>query len=112
MIALVKITSPIKTYEPGETLGSEFNEKDLQRLRRLKAVEGSEDAAADLDENIFGADDTDTFLTNKELTKLNKSKLVEYAESIGLGGLTAEMSKEDLMKAVLNYTEEMENTEE
>jgi len=38
--------------------------------------------------------------------------MVEYAISIGLDGLKAEMSKEELVKAVLNYTEEMENSAE
>ncbi|MGB8452736.1 MAG: hypothetical protein WCD89_10415 [Anaerocolumna sp.] len=111
MIALVKITSHIKTYKPGEKLGLEFAEEDICRLKKLKAIEGAEDSE-DSDDTLFEDGEPAAFLADKELNKLNKTKLVEYAISIGLDGLKAEMSKEELVKAVLNYTEEMENSAE
>jgi len=43
MIALVKITSHIKTYKPGEKLGLQFAEEDIYRLKKLKAIEGADD---------------------------------------------------------------------
>ncbi|WFR55362.1 hypothetical protein QA584_17325 [Anaerocolumna sp. AGMB13025] len=111
MIALVKITSHVKTYKPGEKLGSEFSDKDMKRLMRLKAVEGAEEYE-DSDDPIFGNGEPAEFLSEKELNKLTKPKIVEYAKSIGLNGLTADQSKEDLVKAALNYTEEIENSAE
>ncbi|WMJ88869.1 hypothetical protein [Anaerocolumna sp. MB42-C2] len=111
MIALVIITSQVKTYKPGEKLGSEFNEEDIKRLKRLKAIEGAEDFD-DSEDTFFGDGEPAEFLTEKELNKLNKAKIVEYAGSIGLDELKAEMSKEELVDAVLNYTEEMENAAE
>ena len=111
MIALVKITSHVKTYRPGEKLGPEFSEQDLKRLKRLKGIEGSDDYE-DSDDTFFGNGEPAEFLTEKELNKLNKAKIVEYAESIGLDGLKVEIPKEDLVTAVLNHTEEIENSAE
>ncbi len=110
MIALVKITSHEKTYKPGETLGDEFTSEDISRLKRLKVVEGAVDSI-DSEDALFG-DGELVFLTEKELNKLAKAKLIEYAKSIGLDDLTIAPSKEELVVAILNYIEELEDKTE
>lgn len=110
MIALNRITTHVKTYEPGETLGSEFSEKDIERLIRLKAVDGAGDIEQDDDSDgeLFGSGEPDSFLVEKDLNKLKKDQLIEYAVKIGLNGLTMELSKEQLVNDIINYIEEME----
>lgn len=114
MIAINRITSHIKTYEPGDQLGSEFSEKDLKRLIRLKALDGAKDFDADddSDEELFGTGEPDSFLTEKELDKIKtKELLIEYAVKIGLNGLDIKSSREELTNSILNYIEEMEDGE-
>lgn len=112
MIALQKITTEVKTYKPGETLGLEFSEKDLIRLKKLKAIEGT-DFNFNSDEELFGEDEPLVFLSESELNKFsNKAKLVEYACSIGLEELTTDLKKEELIDAILNYIEEIEANQE
>ncbi len=114
MIALNKITSSVKTYEPGDKLGSEFSEKDIKRLMRLKAVDGAADIEADDDSDgkLFGSGEPKSFLNEKELEKIpNKEKLIEYAEKIGINGLDTKASRAELTNSILNYIEELEDGE-
>lgn len=111
MIALNRITSHIKTYEPGEKLGSEFSERDIKRLIRLKAVDGAADIVTDdeTDEELFGSGEPDSFLTKEGLDKIKtKELLIEYARKIGLDGLDIKTSREVLTNSILNYIEEIE----
>jgi hypothetical protein len=113
MIALVNITSHIRTYRPGEKLGSEFSEKDIKRLTKLKAIDGAADIEDDeLDGEFFGSREPDAFLTDKELNKKKKDELIIYATQIGLNGLTMDSSKEQLVNGILNYIEEVEAGEQ
>lgn len=109
MLALVKITSHIRTYEPGQKLGSEFSENEIKRLIRLKAIDGSEDYVENIDDDdFFNGNDPDEFLTESELSKLKKDELLEYATKIGLNGLTKNSTNEQLVNDILNYIEEIE----
>jgi hypothetical protein len=109
MRALTRITTQVKTYLPGEVLGKELTPKDIERLVKKKAVENSDEG----EDELFGSKKPPVFLTEKELNKLSsKAKLIDYAQSIGLEGLTDKDSKNQLIDSIKNYIEELEDSNE
>lgn len=112
--ARVNIETASRVYKPGEvieeTLSAQdfefFNGKGFISVEKLEAAgekpaEDSEDAVTfpEEDEEETGYKDENA------LKKLNKDEIVAYANGIGLC-LDAALLKNDLIAAVLNYTEE------
>lgn len=108
-IAKVIIVTQEKEYKKGDKLPGTFPKADLERLKKQGFVYSDSDVDDNLEEEAFGynEDEQFNFLSEKELRKLNKDKLVEYAVTIGLE-LVVDEPKEQLISTVLNYIEEQQ----
>ena len=58
-----------------------------------------------------GVSESDTlgFKANEEIEAMKKDELLEYAALIGVEGLSESMRKEDILNAVLDYQNEIQD---
>lgn len=135
---LINIVSRGNIYEPGKVipegvLTKEESARFLMENAVVPAVDAApmlaeEDGAkeyADADASVLPIlDDTEcetepegredaeenhtSFKKEAQLRKMKKAEIVSYAVSIGLEDLTVQMPADELVEAVLNYTEEKE----
>ncbi|MFA9464050.1 MAG: hypothetical protein ACERKN_07125 [Velocimicrobium sp.] len=119
VIAKTRILVKKKIYKPGELI-TELSEAEEEILIKQRAAEKNKFETATISKNhekslkddLFpGANvkETDSFMTEDELKKMTKQKLVEYAESIGLEGLDARDKLDSLVSDILNFMEESED---
>ncbi|WP_410495811.1 hypothetical protein QTL86_19300 [Cellulosilyticum sp. ST5] len=106
--ALAKISirqnGEIVTYVNGQEL--EVSEEDAKRLIVLKVAENLDEANHNGQDNNNGYQDGDGYLSVKELEKMKKQDLVDYANTIGLE-LDFATKQPDLVHAITDYIEEL-----
>lgn len=115
MKARVNIQTATRNYAPGEVIEEKLSALDIAFLKKnhflLEVPEEKEENPLELDVPLPEMEEEEEEISSagyKEeaaLKKMNKEELVDYAESIGLS-LTADMLKNDMMDALLNYIEE------
>lgn len=127
-VADVRIRSDNKLYKPGE-LVEELPEEEIKYLflngfvKWMRRTNTPEEEVQDKDmldgedfisedklpeneipEDELPEDDVPELYTEEQLNKLpSKAAIVEYAESIGLSGLNANLHKPELIDKVLEY---------
>lgn len=131
-LANVRIRVSGKIIMPGDSV-SELPENDMSFLLKkgyikpaLESLESGEPKTEDdpfkiekdiksvfSEDNNFDPDDANDdmpeFYTEEQLGKLkSKSDIIEYAESIGLSGLDANLHRPELIDKVLAYIEEVQ----
>lgn len=135
---IINVVAGGKIYEPGRIIpDGDLKEADAVRFLAAKAivpdvhgvpvpaeeVEAEEYEEAD-SSSLPGPDDEEceteleeredaqetftSFKKEAQLRKMKKAEIVSYAVSIGLEDLTVQMPADELVEAVLNYTEEKE----
>ncbi|MCI9538846.1 MAG: hypothetical protein HFG35_11385 [Eubacterium sp.] len=127
IIAKVPILYNSVNYKPGDELPSNNPEmtkawKDAGTVEMIcDEKEGVGDTT--LDEQVLlpnektpdpdeAKDDLPEFYTEEQLDKLkSKSDIINYAESIGLTGLEANLHRPELIDKVLAYIEEVQQNE-
>lgn len=125
--ARVNIETAKKNYKPGEVIREQLSAVDMAFLRKHGFIteepedmpDAGETGAADGDgegaeyvpctwnpvEDGGGSEEGTEYMDEAALKKLSKDEIVEYAGSIGLE-IAADILKNDMIDAVLNYTEE------
>lgn len=118
MIYKVKtnITGPSNNYHPGDILGDEFSEEEIERFCSCRAVcpVGAKLVVSESDTNdddeISTDDEADKIdmLSEEELKKLSSKKaIMQYAESIGMEPMEESMTRPEMIDKVLAYQEEV-----
>lgn len=135
---IINVVAGGKIYGPGRIIpDGDLKEADAVRFLAAKAivpdvhgvpVPAEEDEAEEYEEadssSLPGPDDEEyetepeeredaqetftSFKKEAQLRKMKKAEIVSYAVSIGLEDLTVQMPADELVEAVLNYTEEKE----
>lgn len=106
-IAVMNIKSSRKTYKKGDVLGKEFSDDDIKRFLKAGAVFSRGESYFDEIEEF----QEPVFLEEESLRKMKtKADLVDYGKSIGVD-ISNEITKEEMINALLNYIEEAENSD-
>ena len=108
------IAGQVKKYHPGDLLGNEFSEEEIERFCACRAVYpvGDEPAVSESDTAEDSSSDEEEdkidMLGEEELKKLpSKKAIMQYAESIGMDPMDEALTRPERIDKVLAYQEEV-----
>lgn len=98
--AKVNIETAKKNYKPGEVIAEPLSDVDMTFLMTHGFIVEEPEVFPDIGEYSAGYKD------EAALRKMNKENILKYAKEIGLV-LDRNMTRNDMVNSVLNYTEQM-----